>query len=285
MANDKNYMDKLSTKLDWVTAFQDVLLVFEKMINKNIHVGGVGIFKNTVSAYDSNRGYGIASVSPIPLEKGRESYNINAYYIADYSFNSDELVVILYSDLSFVENLNYDKKSQRETDDKNYHTQMNAIIIPAVKQGEPGESAYEVAVDNGFVGTEQQWLDSLVGPEGPEGPQGPPGVAPNYYKHFMKLVGSYGGGVDNFTVFVDILLTDSASYGDNSTWSTHTKLVNDAVYFIKGYYSTDTYEVMDYKSSGMAKFYKKASDFGTSAYTYISLNSFKITSDTVSMVK
>ncbi len=33
-------------------------------------------------------------------------------------------------------------------------------------QGEPGKSAYEVALDNGFVGTEQEWLDSLVGPQG-----------------------------------------------------------------------------------------------------------------------
>lgn len=41
--------------------------------------------------------------------------------------------------------------------------------------GDDGLSAYEVAVENGFVGSEQDWLDSLVGPEGPEGPQGPPG--------------------------------------------------------------------------------------------------------------
>jgi len=27
--------------------------------------------------------------------------------------------------------------------------------------GPPGRSAYQVALDNGFVGTEQDWLDSL----------------------------------------------------------------------------------------------------------------------------
>ena len=27
--------------------------------------------------------------------------------------------------------------------------------------GPPGKSAYQVALDNGFVGTEQDWLDSL----------------------------------------------------------------------------------------------------------------------------
>lgn len=35
--------------------------------------------------------------------------------------------------------------------------------------GADGKSAYEIAVENGFVGTEQEWLDSLVGPEGPGG--------------------------------------------------------------------------------------------------------------------
>ena len=38
--------------------------------------------------------------------------------------------------------------------------------------GADGLSAYEVAVNNGFVGTEQQWLDSLRGPQGPAGPSG-----------------------------------------------------------------------------------------------------------------
>ena len=56
-------------------------------------------------------------------------------------------------------------------------------IIEAAKQevaeGAQGKSAYEVALDNGFVGTEEEWLASLVGPAGeigPVGPQGVPGV-------------------------------------------------------------------------------------------------------------
>lgn len=38
--------------------------------------------------------------------------------------------------------------------------------------GSDGASAYEVAVASGFVGTEAQWLASLVGPQGPQGIQG-----------------------------------------------------------------------------------------------------------------
>lgn len=39
-----------------------------------------------------------------------------------------------------------------------------------------GESAYQVAVRTGFQGTEQQWLDSLRGPQGDQGPRGEQGL-------------------------------------------------------------------------------------------------------------
>ena len=38
-----------------------------------------------------------------------------------------------------------------------------------------GKSAYAIAVSHGFKGTEQEWLDSLRGPQGTEGVPGPPG--------------------------------------------------------------------------------------------------------------
>lgn len=44
--------------------------------------------------------------------------------------------------------------------------------------GADGKSAYEIAVDNGFEGTEEEWLASLKGERGEtgaQGEQGPPG--------------------------------------------------------------------------------------------------------------
>ena len=38
--------------------------------------------------------------------------------------------------------------------------------------GDPGDSAYEVAVANGFAGTEEQWLESLQGTDGIDGEDG-----------------------------------------------------------------------------------------------------------------
>ena len=42
--------------------------------------------------------------------------------------------------------------------------------------GQRGKSAYEVAVDNGFTGTEQEWLESLKGKDGKDGVNGTSGT-------------------------------------------------------------------------------------------------------------
>ena len=42
--------------------------------------------------------------------------------------------------------------------------------------GEDGKSAYEIAVEHGFEGTEEEWLESLKGPQGEQGPEGPQGI-------------------------------------------------------------------------------------------------------------
>lgn len=42
-------------------------------------------------------------------------------------------------------------------------------------KGDPGKSAYEVAVDEGYSGTEEEWLASLVGPQGKKGADGDKG--------------------------------------------------------------------------------------------------------------
>ena len=44
-----------------------------------------------------------------------------------------------------------------------------------VNSGDGGLSAYEVAVKNGFEGTEQEWLASLKGEPGAQGPAGADG--------------------------------------------------------------------------------------------------------------
>ena len=42
--------------------------------------------------------------------------------------------------------------------------------------GAPGKSAYEIAVEQGFIGDEQEWLASLKGEKGDPGPKGAAGA-------------------------------------------------------------------------------------------------------------
>lgn len=42
--------------------------------------------------------------------------------------------------------------------------------------GIDGFTAYQIAVDNGFIGTEVEWLASLIGPQGEQGVQGEQGI-------------------------------------------------------------------------------------------------------------
>ena len=46
------------------------------------------------------------------------------------------------------------------------------VHIPYADRGLPGKSAYELAVENGFTGTESDWLASLKGSQGLQGEQG-----------------------------------------------------------------------------------------------------------------
>ena len=59
------------------------------------------------------------------------------------------------------------------------HYSKEPYFIGGGGAGEPGKSAYEIAVENGFEGDEQAWLESLKGEKGDKGDaglQGPPGV-------------------------------------------------------------------------------------------------------------
>ena len=49
-----------------------------------------------------------------------------------------------------------------------------------IHTGPEGKSAYEVAVEEGYTGTEEEWLASLVGPQGAQGIQGETGEAAGF---------------------------------------------------------------------------------------------------------
>lgn len=68
-----------------------------------------------------------------------------------------------------------------------------STVQPYYAKGDPGKSAYEIAVEQGFVGTEEEWLESLKGADGAQGlqgeqgPQGEPGVSGGFLFPVMEF--------------------------------------------------------------------------------------------------
>jgi len=55
------------------------------------------------------------------------------------------------------------------------HYSKEPYFVAGGGAGEPGKSAYEIAVEHGFEGSEEDWLASLKGEKGDTGPPGSDG--------------------------------------------------------------------------------------------------------------
>lgn len=75
----------------------------------------------------------------------------------------------MYMDVRFEENSQtFPVKMEGNTDNV-------GVSFGNIALGKDGESAYQIAVDNGFVGTEEEWLASLRGRDGIDGRDGKDG--------------------------------------------------------------------------------------------------------------
>ena len=74
----------------------------------------------------------------------------------------------------------------------------NTITLKNGTNGQNGKSAYEIAVEQGFVGTEQEWLESLKGQDGQDGiVMDAPSDGKLYGRmnaNWVEVTGSGGGG-------------------------------------------------------------------------------------------
>ncbi len=101
----------------------------------------------------------------------------------------------------------------------------------AARDGEQGKSAYEVALDNGFSGSEASWLLSLQGSDGQDGSPGAPGVGlqgPRGPAALLATVTSYNS--TNKTATVDIA---GSAFLDLPNYSGFVLAANDPVVLVE----------------------------------------------------
>ena len=72
-------------------------------------------------------------------------------------------------------------------------------LVKNIESGADGKSAFEIAKEFGFEGSEEEWLESLRGPQGEQGPQGPMGPQGySAYAAWKALPQNANGTVEEF---------------------------------------------------------------------------------------
>lgn len=89
---------------------------------------------------------------------------------------------MLYGLAQIIENKIHLRFFSTEVERNAYSTKVGSkypkqnVLLSDTTGGADGKSAYQLAVENGFVGTVQQWLASLIGEAGPQGLPGKDGA-------------------------------------------------------------------------------------------------------------
>ena len=156
-------------------------------IGNNIHVLWK-IYNNNGSKYALSGKVRKIFLRSAGLEKEIETYGIQyrnelTFMVAAHDltrYGTYKLVLKVRESESQTEDATYDLTQVFQIVSKSYPNACEAIdgevdvvfssvLNDVVVERIEGLSAYEIAVNEGFVGTEQDWLDSLVGPPGPPG--------------------------------------------------------------------------------------------------------------------
>lgn len=100
--------------------------------------------------------------------------------------------------------------------------------------GQRGKSAYEVAVDNGFIGTEQEWLESLKGKDGKDGVNSTTGTVEPVSMNFPRIkdmldVRAINADSDSLEDILRAIVKEIVPDGDYSNHITEFTLVNEKV--------------------------------------------------------
>ena len=105
--------------------------------------------------------------SKFPDFRGGETTDEKINAILDYLFVLREELEYLFGHLGTE---NFSQQNLEELQNK-----LRGSTGARGPAGPPGKTAYQVAVDEGYTGTEEEWLESLIGPQGQKGDTGETG--------------------------------------------------------------------------------------------------------------
>ena len=119
MAN-KSFIEQGNETKDWV----DVLKNSTSKAADKVNVATLAFVENDKKEYDK---YKIITVSPFPLEQGQRPYTIRAYARKDDEIKKGDIVVVLFTNKNFKNNLEYNEPMQSSNDES--HPLTCGVIV------------------------------------------------------------------------------------------------------------------------------------------------------------
>lgn len=149
-------------------------------------------------------------------------------------------------------------------------------IILEVYDGVPGDSAYVVAVKNGFTGTETEWLESLQGGGGGGAPTGSAGGDLGSAYPNPTVVGIKGKPIESTPAGNNEVLI----YNSSATQWEHAPLATDSVVNNSSVTGTTTTEALNALNASLGNKVDKVSGKGLSSEDYSTAEKNKLASIT-----
>ena len=119
--------EDLESEISSATSLLDVLLILKKVTMIDTHVATLAYVVGEQTWKDS---YGTIRCKPFPLDTNQSEYIIEAYYFNSESIiNENDIVVILFMDKNFINNLNAVDNKPRITQDLGTHLIKYGIVI------------------------------------------------------------------------------------------------------------------------------------------------------------
>ena len=121
--------ETLENKISDATSLLDVLLILKEKTMLDTHVATLAYLENNISTFDGKSGIWICR--PFPLDQGQEEYQIQAYYFSadGDKFEKGKMVVILFTDRNFINDLKSVTNIPKETNDLTLHSLKFGVII------------------------------------------------------------------------------------------------------------------------------------------------------------
>ena len=129
-----------------------------------------------------------------------------------------------------------------------------------------GYSAYEVAVVEGFRGTEEEWLQSLKGEQGEQGIRGERGIQVSYDEttQTLHITGGEEGSEGAYVVSIEQTKTSTASNGVNEITVKRSDGSKNVIYIRNGGKGSDGYSFIGLRyDEGMEKWMQMIDYGGT----------------------